>query len=76
MDIARRTHQPLNPKANCVPRAKPPKKPLACPEDKSSCDCITTCPEELRVDCAEKGDPNRCCQGCMATEAEDEGSDG
>jgi len=51
-----------------------PKTPFTCPQDKSGCDCITTCPEELRVDCPDKLDPNRCCQGCMASEAEDEGS--
>ena len=45
---------------------------FTCPADKSKCDCLTTCPPELSEDCADKSDPAKCCQGCMAAEEENE----
>ena len=44
------------------------KPKLKCPEDKSKCDCLTTCPPDLSEDCPDKENPERCCQGCMADE--------
>jgi len=53
---------------------KPGKKfKYTCPEDKSTCDCLTACPTELREDCPDKGNPDKCCQGCMAEEADLDG---
>ncbi len=54
--------------------AKPSKevKISTCPVDKSKCDCYTICPSELAEDCIEKGDPQKCCQGCMAGDEESE----
>jgi len=49
------------------------KKPFVCPEDKSKCTCLTTCPTELSEDCPDKCNPEKCCQGCMAAEEENEG---
>jgi hypothetical protein len=48
------------------------KRVFVCPPDKSKCDCITVCPKELSEDCPDKGNPEKCCQGCMATEEENE----
>jgi hypothetical protein len=45
---------------------------FTCPADKSKCDCLTTCPSELSVDCPDKCNPVKCCQGCMAEEEEND----
>lgn len=49
------------------------KRRWVCPEDKSKCDCLTTCPTELAEDCPDRCNPEKCCQGCMASEEENEG---
>ena len=43
-----------------------------CPQDKSKCDCLTICPIELSEDCPDKSNPAKCCQGCKASEEENE----
>jgi len=47
-------------------------KKLICPDDKSRCDCLTSCPAELSEDRPDKGNAEKCCQGCMASEEENE----
>jgi hypothetical protein len=46
-----------------------PKPKPKCPEDKSKCGC-NTCDPELQEDCPDKGNPARCCQGCIDIEEE------